>query len=86
MKSNLYDILVSLDIARQTYNRIKMNFIWAFGYNIIAIPIAAGVFYPWWHVPLPPWIAGLAMALSSVSVVTSSLLLSFYKPEDIGHY
>lgn len=45
-----------------------------------AVPIAAGVFYPIWRTTLPPWVAGLAMALSSLSVVSSSLLLNCYSP------
>jgi len=81
MSSNLGDIHVAFSIARKTYNRIKINFGWAFAYNVIAIPIAAGVFFPWIHKTLPPWIAGAAMALSSVSVVLSSLQLKFYKPK-----
>lgn len=107
MKSNLFDILVAFDIARATYRRIILNFVWAFGYNIIgeassspipptiphlitylvvAVPIAAGVFYPWWRTPLPPWVAGLAMALSSLSVLASSLLLQLHKPKDFGRH
>lgn len=78
MRSNLYDILVAIDISQKTYRRIKFNFFWAFLYNIIGIPVAAGVFYPIAYFALPPWGAGLAMALSSVSVVVSSLLLKRY--------
>lgn len=56
------------------------NFIWAYGYNACAIPLAAGLLYPATHSLLPPWIAAVAMAGSSVSVVCSSLLLKLYKP------
>jgi len=57
-----------------------MNFVWAFGYNLVGIPMASGMFYMplWFH--LPPMYAGLAMAMSSVSVILSSLLLNFYRP------
>eukprot|EP00775_Hariotina_reticulata_P009333 gene9333-9497_t len=80
MKEDLSDVLVALDISSKAYHRMVWNFIWAYGYNTIAIPLAAGVLYPATHSLLPPWIAALAMASSSVSVVCSSLLLKLYKP------
>lgn len=79
-KSDLRDVLILLDLSRTTFNRIRLNFVWAFGYNILGIPVAAGVFFPWTKLALAPWIAGIAMAASSVCVVCSSLLLKFYKP------
>ena len=79
IKSNLYDVLKAIDISKKTYRRIQVNFIWAFIYNILALPIAAGVFYPAYHQQLPPWLASLVMAFSSVSVITSSLLLRLYQ-------
>jgi len=78
MKSDLRDVVVGFDIARKTYNRIIFNFFWAFVYNSLGIPIAAGVFYPLMKTGIPPAAAGLAMALSSVSVIVSSLLLRVY--------
>ncbi len=72
-------MLTSIDISSKTYNRIRFNFCLAFGYNLIALPFAAGVFYPLVHAAVPPWAAGLAMACSSVSVVLSSLALKFYR-------
>ena len=64
--------------------RSRLNYLWAFMYNIVGVPLAAGVFYPVWQAQLPPWVAGAAMALSSVSVVTSSLLLRRYRrPESV---
>jgi len=83
MKSNLVDVLIAIDISQRTYGRIKINFIWAFVYNFVAIPIAAGLFFPLIKMSLPPWMAGLAMALSSISVVLSSLWLKLYKPPKI---
>jgi Cu+-exporting ATPase len=83
MRSNLEDVIIGIDIARKTYKRIRWNFLWAFGYNVLMIPIAAGVLYPFTGIMLPPWVAGLAMALSSVSVVMSSLLLRIYQPPKI---
>jgi Cu+-exporting ATPase len=59
---------------------MRWNFVYAYGYNTLAIPLAAGVLFPATHSLLPPWIAALAMALSSVSVVGSSLLLRLYRP------
>jgi Cu+-exporting ATPase len=59
---------------------MRWNFVYAYGYNTLAIPLAAGLLFPATHSLLPPWIAALAMALSSVSVVGSSLLLRLYRP------
>ena len=67
--------MVALDVSRKTFRRIVWNFVWAYGYNVLAVPLAAGALYPAAHALVPPWVAGLAMALSSVSVVGSSLAL-----------
>jgi len=83
MRTHLTDIILALDISAATYRRIKLNFGWAFIYNVIAIPIAAGVFFPLIYITIPPWVAGLAMALSSISVLLSSLLLKRYTPPKI---
>ena len=80
MRDQLDQVLVALDLSRRTYWRIKVNFLWAMGYNVVMIPIAAGVLYPSFHVQLPPWVAGGCMVFSSVSVVLSSLWLRRYKP------
>ena len=79
VKSNLQDVLILFDLSKRTISRIKLNFAWALGYNLLGIPLAAGVFF-YWGIVLYPWMAGLAMAFSSVSVVSSSLLLKLYKP------
>lgn len=79
MKSNLEDVITAIDLSRKTFFRIRLNYIWAFGYNIIGMPIAAGILFPFTGFRLPPWLAGVAMAASSVSVVCSSLLLKNYK-------
>jgi P-type E1-E2 ATPase len=71
----------SLVLAKKTMSIIKQNLFWAFGYNIVALPIAAGLFYIPWGLKLSPAIAGTAMAFSSVSVVANSLRLKHLKLE-----
>ena len=66
--------------SKVTFRRIRLNYVWAFGYNALMVPVAAGVLYPPLRFQLPPWVAGAAMAFSSVSVVCSSLLLRRYRP------
>jgi len=84
VRSSLHDVVVALHLSRVVFSRIKMNFMWALGYNLLALPFAAGVFYPFTNFRLPPEFAGLMMAFSSVSVVTSSLLLRFYSRPSIS--
>ncbi|MCO5552812.1 hypothetical protein L7F22_006329 [Adiantum nelumboides] len=79
MRSNLEDVLTAIDLSKKTFSRIKINYVWALGYNVLALPLAAGVLFPLVGLRLPPWVAGAAMAISSVSVVCSSLLLRSYK-------
>jgi len=62
-------------ISQATMRNIRQNLAWAFGYNILLIPVAAGVLYPWFGVLLTPGLAAGAMALSSVAVVTNALRL-----------
>ena len=80
MKATLQDVITALHLSRVVMRRIRINFGWAFGYNLIGIPLAAGVLYPAFLIQFPPMFAGAAMALSSVSVVCSSLLLRLYQP------
>ncbi|MFO0794900.1 MAG: heavy metal translocating P-type ATPase [Candidatus Brocadiaceae bacterium] len=75
VKNDMMDVVRAIHLGRQTLTKIKQNLFWAFFYNIIGIPIAAGVLYPFFGISLKPEYAGLAMAFSSVSVVTNSLLL-----------
>ena len=82
---NLLDAVTAIDLARTVFDKIRLNFFWALCYNGIAIPFAAGVLYPWTHVLIPPQYAGLAMALSSISVVLSSLSLKLYSRPDVVH-
>jgi len=80
VSSDLGGILTLVDLSTIVFRRVKLNFLWALMYNIAAVPIAAGVLYPFGHIRLDPVWASLAMALSSVSVVCSSLMLRLYKP------
>ena len=85
IRNKLIDVVMALHLSRTVFTRIKINFMWALVYNVIAIPFAAGLWFPWTHLYVPPQYAGLAMALSSISVVTSSALLKLYKrPEYSG--
>jgi len=68
-------IPAALDLARATLRVMRQNLIWAAGYNLLGIPLAAGLLYPAFHILLSPWVAAAAMALSSVSVLTNSLRL-----------
>jgi P-type Cu+ transporter len=79
MKDDLADLPKSIRLSRQTMSKIRQNMFWAMFYNSLGIPIAAGVLYPFTGMMLSPIIAGTAMALSSVSVVSNSLLLNFKK-------
>lgn len=80
IKNDIRDVVTAISLSRATIRKIKSNMFWALFYNTLGIPIAAGVLYPFFHIMLRPEIAGAAMALSSVSVVTNSLLLRRFKP------
>jgi Cu+-exporting ATPase len=66
----------AIALSRRTVRVMRQNLAWAFGYNVVAIPVAMGVLMPWWGVQLSPLLASLAMAFSSVSVVLNSLRLA----------
>lgn len=78
VRNDLLDVERAIRLGRKTLNKIKQNLFWALIYNVVGIPAAAGVLYPLTGKLLPPEWAGLAMAFSSVSVVTNSLLLKGY--------
>lgn len=84
IRGNVEDVCTALDLSRVILRRIRLNFMWSLLYNCLSIPIAAGVFYPMTHARCPPTAAALAMALSSISVVLSSIALKLYRPPKIG--
>ena len=77
VRNDVRDVVRAIDLGNRTLNKIRQNLFWAFVYNVIGIPVAAGLFYPLFGVILKPEFAGLAMAFSSVSVVSNSLLLQW---------
>ena len=81
MKSNLQDVVTSIELSHSVIKNIKENLFWAFFYNALGIPIAAGVLYGIAGLKLNPMIAALAMSFSSVFVVSNALRLRFFKPK-----
>ena len=73
-------IYSALELSRATIHVMRENLAWAAAYNLLGLPLAAGIFYPFFHVQLSPWIAAAAMALSSVSVLANSLRLRGWHP------
>ncbi len=80
MRGDLSSLVAALELARRTLRTIRQNLFWAFAYNVIGIPIAAGVLYPFSGILLSPVFASAAMALSSITVVTNSLRLRRFTP------
>lgn len=80
MSHNLQGVVNGIGISRQTLRNIRQNLFWAFGYNVLLIPIAAGVLYPFYGLLLSPILAASAMAISSVMVVSNALRLRWAKP------
>lgn len=78
MKSRLSDVSAAIRLSRQTVKNIKENLFWAFFYNIILIPIAAGAYYHWLGLDMKPMLGAAAMSLSSFCVVTNALRLNFF--------
>ena len=79
MKSDLLDVVTAIRLSKSVIRNIKQNLFWAFIYNAIGIPIAAGLFYTAWELKLNPMFGAGAMSLSSVCVVTNALRLKFFK-------
>ena len=80
MQGEIFDAAAAVQLGRKVMSRIKQNLFWAFAYNTALIPVAAGILYPWFRIAFRPELAGFAMAMSSVTVVTLSLLLKRYMP------
>ena len=83
MKSDLMDVVTAIQLSKATIRNIKQNLFWAFIYNIIGIPVAAGLFFPPFALKLNPMIGAFAMSFSSVFVVTNALRLRWFKPKHI---
>lgn len=82
MKSDLMDAVTAIKLSRATIKNVKENLFWAFFYNIICIPLAAGVWFPIFGIKLSPMIGAAAMSLSSVCVVTNALRLKLFKADN----
>lgn len=83
MKNDILDVCTAIDLSKAVIKNIKENLFWAFFYNIVGIPIAAGVFYSAFSIKLSPMLAAAAMSLSSVCVVTNALRLRFFKTKNL---
>lgn len=83
VRSDLQDAVTALELSRATVRNIKQNLFWAFFYNILGIPLAAGVFYPFFGWTLSPMIGAAAMSLSSVFVVSNALRLRRFQPSRV---
>lgn len=81
MKSDLNDVVGAISLSKKTIRNIKENLFWAFGYNVLGIPVAAGLLYAFGGPMLNPMLAAAAMSLSSVSVLTNALRLKTWKPQ-----
>lgn len=79
INKDLRSVAQAIELSKKTMRTIKLNLFWAFGYNVLLIPVAMGVLYPFFHILLNPIFASIAMATSSISVVSNSLLLKRYK-------
>jgi Cu+-exporting ATPase len=80
IRGDLTGVVTAIQLSQRTLRTIKQNLFWAFVYNVLGIPVAAGVLYPFFGILLDPMVGSAAMALSSVSVVSNSLRLRRFQP------
>lgn len=83
MRNSLLDVVSAIELSKATIKNIKLNLFWAFFYNSIGIPVAAGLLYPLFQIKLSPMLGALAMSFSSVFVVTNALRLKLFKPKHL---
>ncbi len=83
VNKDLKSVAQAINLSKKTMKTIKLNLFWAFGYNVILIPVAMGILYPFFHILLNPIFASVAMATSSISVVSNSLLLKRYNFKNV---
>ncbi|CAI9783546.1 unnamed protein product [Fraxinus pennsylvanica] len=84
MRNNLEDVITAIDLSRKTFARIRLNYVFAMAYNVVAIPVAAGVLFPWLKVKLPPWVSGACMALSSWILLVPAVDPTDYMRLEVG--
>ncbi len=80
MKDDPLDVVAAVQVARFTMNKVRQNLVWAFGYNVLAIPVGAGVLYPFTAQVVSPELAAALMAVSSLSVTLNSMTMRWYTP------
>ncbi|HEC90583.1 MAG TPA: heavy metal translocating P-type ATPase, partial [Alphaproteobacteria bacterium] len=81
IKGSLMGVVMAIDISRATMRNVRQNLAGAFGYNILGVPVAMGILYPFFGILLSPILAGAAMAFSSVTVATNANRLRLFKPK-----
>jgi Cu+-exporting ATPase len=80
IKDDIRDVVIALEVAKATMRKVRQNLFWAFIYNSLGIPLGAGLFYPFISLVISPELAGLMMAISSITVTLNTLLLKGFKP------
>jgi P-type E1-E2 ATPase len=86
VRNNLFDAVTALRLGKAVFRNIHENLFWALGYNLISIPIAAGLLYPVFGLTLSPMVAASFMSFSSLTVILNSLRLNFFRKSKSGGY